>query len=343
MRVGEQDQRPQARQRPALTGLVRGLFAGGTLALEAVQGLSPFLAPLYSNLTAPGVAKVPGTTPSRGHTILDLGADELTVGRLHPMLEPQLRLQRLRQEVADPEVSLVLLDVVLGRGTHSDPASELAPAIAECLQRDDLEVVVLLVGTEEDPQNLDSTQEQLVTAGATVYRTVSAAIDHIVPRAIPAVSPLACPVTLEIFEDPVVAINIGLEGFYTDLLDQQVEASSGRLAASRRWQRETHVDPGEDEIMTIDAANRAAVKRMMEARPVLIGVAAAKDVVPGMRERLLLHAGPPIRWDRMSGPLRGAIIGAVLFEGWASKEDQAVELLREARKSPLSPATTTRR
>jgi len=80
--------------------------------------------------------------------------------------------------------------------------------------------------------------------------------------------------------------------------------------------------------MTIDAANRAAVKRMMEARPVLIGVAAAKDVVPGMRERLLLHAGPPIRWDRMSGPLRGAIIGAVLFEGWASNEDQAVELLR---------------
>ena len=220
----EQDQRPQVRQRPALTGLVRGLFAGGTLALEAVQGLSPFLAPLYSNLTAPGVAKVPGTTPSRGHTILDLGADELTVGRLHPMLDPQLRLQRLRQEMADPEVSLVLLDVVLGRGTHSDPASELAPAIAECLQRDDLEVVVVLVGTEEDPQNLDSTQEQLVTAGATVYRTVSAAIDHIVPRAIPAVSPLACPVTLEIFEDPVVAINIGLEGFYTDLLDQQVEA-----------------------------------------------------------------------------------------------------------------------
>ena len=77
--------------------------------------------------------------------------------------------------------------------------------------------------------------------------------------------------------------------------------------------------------MAIDfeAANQNAVDRMMEARPILKGVATAKDVIPGMRQNLLLHAGPPITWDRMSGPLRGAVIGALLFEGLAKDEGQA--------------------
>ena len=78
--------------------------------------------------------------------------------------------------------------------------------------------------------------------------------------------------------------------------------------------------------MTISQANAQAVKRMMECSPVLVGVATARDVVPGMSGQLLLHAGPPIGWDRMSGPLRGAVIGATLFEGWAKDEESAVEM-----------------
>lgn len=78
--------------------------------------------------------------------------------------------------------------------------------------------------------------------------------------------------------------------------------------------------------MSIDQANQIAVERLMEARPVLIGVAIARDVVPDMRDRLLLHAGPPIDWPRMSGPLRGAVLGAILFEGWAKDEAQAQKL-----------------
>lgn len=77
----------------------------------------------------------------------------------------------------------------------------------------------------------------------------------------------------------------------------------------------------------IDQANRTAVERMMAARPLLTGLARARDVVPGMRENLLLHAGPPISWDRMSGPLRGAVIGALLFEGLAGDEAGAVALV----------------
>jgi hypothetical protein len=74
-------------------------------------------------------------------------------------------------------------------------------------------------------------------------------------------------------------------------------------------------------------ANRTAVERMMAARPLLKGVATAGDVIPGMREDLLLHAGPPIGWERMSGPLRGAVIGALLFEGLASDEAEATALV----------------
>jgi len=78
--------------------------------------------------------------------------------------------------------------------------------------------------------------------------------------------------------------------------------------------------------MDIETANATALDRMMSARPVLTGLAPARAVIPGMRDNLLLHAGPPIEWARMSGPLRGAIIGALLFEGLAQDEAQAVAL-----------------
>ncbi len=76
--------------------------------------------------------------------------------------------------------------------------------------------------------------------------------------------------------------------------------------------------------MDIDQTNQEAVERMMAARPVLSGVAPAGEAVPGMRGNLLLHAGPPLPWERMSGPLRGAIIGALLFEGLAGDAREAV-------------------
>ena len=75
--------------------------------------------------------------------------------------------------------------------------------------------------------------------------------------------------------------------------------------------------------MNIDQANSQAVERMVEARPVLIGMGKARDVIPGMKDHLLLHAGPPITWERMSGPLRGAVIGALMFEGFAKNENDA--------------------
>jgi hypothetical protein len=77
----------------------------------------------------------------------------------------------------------------------------------------------------------------------------------------------------------------------------------------------------------IDQANTTAVNRLMEARPILKAVATARDVMPGMKDNLFLHAGPPIEWTRMSGPLHGAIIGAMLFEGLAKSEVEATSMV----------------
>ncbi|MDX1436737.1 MAG: DUF1116 domain-containing protein, partial [Anaerolineales bacterium] len=77
----------------------------------------------------------------------------------------------------------------------------------------------------------------------------------------------------------------------------------------------------------INQANAEVVRRMMDARPILTGVGQAIDLIPDMQPNLLLHAGPPIDWPRMSGPLRGAVIGALLLEGLARDEGQAVQMV----------------
>jgi hypothetical protein len=88
--------------------------------------------------------------------------------------------------------------------------------------------------------------------------------------------------------------------------------------------------------MDIEKANQEAVERMMEARPIWVGMGKAIDVIPGMRENLLLHAGPPITWERASGPMRGAITGALIFEGKAKDMKEAQKLV-ESGEVDLEP------
>jgi hypothetical protein len=89
-------------------------------------------------------------------------------------------------------------------------------------------------------------------------------------------------------------------------------------------------------MIDIEKANTTVVERMMEAHPVVVGVAKAIDVIPGMKKNLFLHAGPPITWDRMAGPLKGAIFGAMIFEGMA-KDAAEAEALIKAGKIEFAP------
>lgn len=172
-------------------GKILGLFSGGTLAYEAMHGLSAFLSP-------------------REYTILDLGADEFTVGRLHPMIDQDLRIRKLYR--VDRDVGMILLDVVLGEGAHADPAGELAPVIAGMRA----EVVAIVIGTEEDPQGLTVQIETLEKAGARVFRTVTDAVEWIFLHRKSAEESLP-PVSIQ---EPIAAINVGLESFHASLLAQ---------------------------------------------------------------------------------------------------------------------------
>jgi FdrA protein len=157
------------------------LFSGGTLCYEAQVIWEKILEePVYSNAPLPGGSALPDSTKSYQHTAVDLGEEEFTVGRPHPMIDNDLRIRRLLQEARDPEVAVILLDVVLGYGAHLDPASELGQAVedAQKLARAEgreLNFVASVTGTEEDPQSLSRTTSTLERAGVIVCDSNSAA------------------------------------------------------------------------------------------------------------------------------------------------------------------------
>ncbi len=150
---------------------LRGLFSGGTLCYEAQVIWKEMLdRPVHSNAPLPGGLALPDSTKSYKHTAVDLGEEEFTVGRPHPMIDNDLRIRRLLQEARDPQTAVILLDVVLGYGAHPDPAAELAPAIRQARQLAGWELLVVasVTGTEDDPQRLSVQVKALQDAGAIV-------------------------------------------------------------------------------------------------------------------------------------------------------------------------------
>jgi len=223
--IGRFAQRLETVEKSPVANLyLRGLFSGGTLAYEALLGLQATLSPIYSNAPITKSQLLTDPLKSKAHTIIDLGDEFFMVGRLHPMIDNDLRIRRLRQEAADPEVGLILLDVVLGEGAHSDPACELAPVIQDLIGDLELEVVVVVIGTENDPQELQSQIVRLKEAGAIVFRTVTEVVNYISLRFAQTVSNDYPPVNLEHLTQPLAAINVGLESFYESLVLQGAQA-----------------------------------------------------------------------------------------------------------------------
>jgi FdrA protein len=220
------------------SGFLRGLFSGGTLALEVAHGLRFFISPLHGNLDVAGMSPLLDGAVSEGHVILDLGADEFTVGRPHPMIDQDFRLRKLEQEAADPATGVVLLDVVLGDGAHPDPAAELAPRIERVLAGGTVEVVVLLVGTDEDPQDFGSQRERLERAGARVFDEIGSVVDYLGRELEMRPQSPPVPVPLESVQPPFAAINVGLEGFYRSLVAQGAEVAAVEWRPPARGNRE---------------------------------------------------------------------------------------------------------
>jgi FdrA protein len=202
---------------------LRGIYSGGTLAYEAQLILRDLLPVVYSNAPLVKEYYLQRATVSQEHSIVDLGEDEFTVGRLHPMMDNELRIRRLEQEAADPQTAVILMDLVLGYGAHEDPGAELGPAISRALKvaeadKRHLEVIVAVIGTENDPQNLERQIALLHEAGAFVTTHHAEAV----LRAGETVSKLGgiaanTPVPLSALHAPLVAINVGLESFAVSL------------------------------------------------------------------------------------------------------------------------------
>ncbi len=170
----EKEVRLQARAKALAIGLkpgqtcLRGLYTGGTFCYEALFLLQDILPGLQSNTPTGKVARLADVWKSSGNTILDLGDDDFTRGRPHPMIDPGPRNERLLVEAADEQVAVILLDFVLGYGANSDPAGEIVATITAARDRAEGRKILFIghvCGTDSDPQDLAKQARILVDAG----------------------------------------------------------------------------------------------------------------------------------------------------------------------------------
>ena len=155
---------------PAGRTAVRGLFSGGTLCYEAMVVLSSRLGAVHSNTPLRDGWGL--QAPDAAHVCLDLGEEEYTRGRPHPMIDPGARSELILEHAEDPSTAVILLDVVLGHASHEDPASVVAPVCAQvAAMPDGPAVVAYVLGTDGDPQGFHAQRERLATAGCVLAPT----------------------------------------------------------------------------------------------------------------------------------------------------------------------------
>jgi FdrA protein len=157
--------------------LLRGLFCGGTLCAEAQVICKLANVAVSSNAAIPGVGN---TVDADGHTLIDLGADEYTQGRPHPMIEPSVRDQELQNALADDRTAVLLLDVVIGYGAHANPAGHLVNSLPAKRR---VPVIASVTGTEQDPQvrsrQIDILRRAGIQAASSNASAVSMALTHL--------------------------------------------------------------------------------------------------------------------------------------------------------------------
>jgi succinyl-CoA synthetase alpha subunit len=155
---------------------LRGLFSGGTFCTESQIAMRALGVACRSNVPLDPQLALADPERSQAHTLLDLGDDDFTVGRPHPMIDPSVRVARIAREAADPEVAVLLLDVVLGFAGHIDPAGAVADAIRQARAtaaagRRELAVIAFVCGTEDDPQGRAAQERTLRDAGAVLAQS----------------------------------------------------------------------------------------------------------------------------------------------------------------------------
>ncbi len=325
------------------TATVKGLYSGGTLGSEAAMLISDALH-LGKIIHSEGYV-----LNAQGYEVIDYGDDMYTQGRPHPMIDPSTRIEAIKQVGQQEDTGVILLDVVLGYGSHPDMAGALAPAIKEVLEKAkeagrQLYVIATVCGTRQDPQNYDDAVSTLKEAGALVESSNAKAVrlalrlkgvevselDKVVVE-VP-VNPVDLPKpnekVMELLTSKPRVVNIGLESFNESILKfggESVQYNWKPLAGGNK--KLIRILNAMAKLENLEAENQKVIDRMRESQPFLVDVVPAKSVIPVLNTRTLLHAGPPILYHEMTGPMQGSCVGAALFEGWAENETDARRML----------------
>ncbi len=152
---------------------IRALMCGGTLCDEMMFLAKEMYADVYSNIAKDPAHKLKDIDKSQAHTFIDFGDDDFTRGRPHPMIDPSLRIQRFLEEAKDPSVGVIVMDFILGYGSHEDPVGVMLPAIQQAKvqakkEGRHLEILGYVLGTDKDAPSLDEQVQKLASADVTI-------------------------------------------------------------------------------------------------------------------------------------------------------------------------------
>lgn len=326
---------------------IKAYYSGGTLANEAAMLIKDAMG-----------CKVPPEDIEGymlqldGNVVVDLGDDAYTQGKPHPMIDPAKRIECMQEAVDDETTGVVLLDIMLGYGSHADMAGSLLPTIVELKEKAEkagrkVFFIATVCGTRRDFQGYDEAVNKLKEVGVIVCennklacRTAIRAIgrDFEEPaKEIRAKEVVACEKAApseklrELLSQKPRIINIGLKSF------AEVVEQFGCEVVQYDW-----MPPAGGNVKLIktlnflrsyegiDEKNREVIAKVVGSQPILRDNVRAKEVIPQFAEndgKVILHAGPPVDYKNMPDPMQGSCVGAVMFEEWADTEEEARKML----------------
>lgn len=326
---------------------IKAYYSGGTLANEAAM----LIKDAY-NCDVPPEDIEGYMLQLDGNVVVDLGDDAYTQGKPHPMIDPAKRIECMQDAVDDESTGVVLLDIVLGYGSHEDMAGALLPSIVELRKKAEAAgrrvfFIATVCGTRRDFQGYDEAVSKLKDAGVIVcennklaVRTAIRAIgrDFVEPeKEIRAKEVAECKKGTpsdklrELLSEKPRIINIGLKSF------AQVVEQFGCEVVQYDWQPPAGGNVKLIKTLNflrnyegIDEMNREVIAKVVGSQPILRDNVRAKEVIPQFAEnngKVILHAGPPVDYKNMPDPMQGSCVGAVLFEEWADNEPDARKML----------------
>ncbi len=324
---------------------IKAYYSGGTLANEAAMLIKDAM-----DCKVPPEDIEGYMLQLDGNVVVDLGDDAYTQGKPHPMIDPAKRIECMQEAVDDPSTGVVLLDIMLGYGSHADMAGSLIPTVKELQAKADAAgrkvfFIATVCGTRRDYQGYDDAVNKLKEAGVIVCennklacrtairaigRDFAEPVKEIRPKKVVEVEKAAPSDKLrELLSEKPHIINIGLKSF------AEVVEQFGCEVVQYDWMPPAGGNVELIKILNflrnydgIDEMNRGVIAKVVASQPVLKDNVRAKEVIPELREgKVILHAGPPVEYKDMPDPMQGSCVGAVLFEEWADNEADARKML----------------